>query len=661
MHDVGTVLQGRYRVERLLGQGGMGDVYLATHVNLGVPCAIKTLQALILDPVEQEAFGRQFEQEARLLASLRHPHLARVTDFFEESGRAWLVMEFVPGATLGRVGSPPMSEERVLAVASQVLDALEYLHSRQPPVIVRDLKPDNLMQTPDGNVLLIDFGIAKVLEPTVGTATVVRHCGTRGFAPLEQYTDGGTDQRSDLYALGATLLCLLTGAVPPDPAERVTRQEPLPDPRNVQPGVTERTVRAIERLMAITPAERPASAAEARALLFPPSPPPGTDPAATAPVLVTDTTAQPSPARDTMPLDEGEPGKGSLASASHLLPTQRVDSLAPGGTPAAGAPGAGWSSHWGGRLTILAGIFLVLAICTTWGAAPWLRAKWGGSGARVKDASLLSVAWGAGCYVAVGSRGTILTSPDGATWIRRPSGTTGFLRAVARGRGQFVAVGDRGLVLTSADGATWDLVPAMTGDFLRSVTYGNGLFVAVGAAGTIITSADGLTWESHSFARGPALHGVAWGQGQFVAVGDEATIFTSPDGMNWTLRASGTTNPIQGVVHGGGLFVVVGDAGTVLTSSDGVNWVPHACGQMLIHHVTHGRGRFVAVTHSAERGAILTSPDAVTWTSQGTGARLLNDVLYADGQFVAVGVEFGVGNPSTVIMTSTDGTSWTDR
>lgn len=259
MLAAGHMLSQRYRVEGLLGQGGMGSVYRATHTKLGTTVAIKELHVLSPDPAEQRKFREQFEIEARILARLQHDNLARVTDFFEEGASAYLVMEFIEGRTLEDLvmcGTSCPDQSRALAVAEGMLDALEYLHAQRPAVIVRDLKPSNVMVCSDGRVRLIDFGIAKLLTPGQVTKSVVHGVGSDGFAPLEQYGMGSTDERTDLYALGATLLFVLTRQVPPEAVARVTQQAPLPDARALNPTVSSATWSAIQQLMAIAPADR---------------------------------------------------------------------------------------------------------------------------------------------------------------------------------------------------------------------------------------------------------------------------------------------------------------------------------------------------------------------------------------------------------------------
>jgi serine/threonine-protein kinase len=265
----GHVLQDRYRISRRIGDGGMGTVYLAHHLKLDRAVAIKTLR-LDGDPSSQGSAREQFEQEARILAGLSHPSLARVTDFFEENDVGYLVMDYIDGKTLeqwvreeGRV-----SEPMALHWAAQLLDALAYLHGSTPPVIVRDLKPSNLLIDVDGRIRLIDFGIAKKLQEGQKTKTAIRSATSEGYAPLEQYGAGGTDQRSDLYSLGATLLFMLTGEQPPGAVERVTHNQQLPDPTTINLTVSSRCWQAMQRLMAISQSDRPADVVEARALLF---------------------------------------------------------------------------------------------------------------------------------------------------------------------------------------------------------------------------------------------------------------------------------------------------------------------------------------------------------------------------------------------------------
>lgn len=266
----GDILQDRYQLQRLLGRGGMGSIHLAQHLRLGRAVAVKCLLHQSTDPAERASQIRQLEAEARLLAGLDHPNLARVLDFFEEGPTPCLVMEYIQGQTLEdlvRASGRGVPQATALSWADQILRTLQYLHDQPDPVVVRDLNPRNVMVDHAGHVRLIDFGLARALEPGTATRTVLRGLGTEGYTPLEQYGTSTTDQRSDLYAFGATLLFLLTGEAPPAAHDRVARNLDLPDPRAVNPTVSVRTWEAIQSLMALTPDARPAKVSEVRRLL----------------------------------------------------------------------------------------------------------------------------------------------------------------------------------------------------------------------------------------------------------------------------------------------------------------------------------------------------------------------------------------------------------
>ncbi len=202
-----TLDQDRYQLLALLKTGGMGAVYKAIDHRLEKEVALKQL---LPGPDIDYRKGR-FLAEGNWLSRLSHPALPRVTDSFEDRGCLFLVMDLVPGldleSLLEREGK--LGPERVLTIASQLLDLLQFLHSQDPPVVYRDLKPANVILGPDGRVTLVDFGLATAPLPLTGTAI-----GTECYCPLEQY-QGKAEPRSDLYALGATLVCLLTGEPPP--------------------------------------------------------------------------------------------------------------------------------------------------------------------------------------------------------------------------------------------------------------------------------------------------------------------------------------------------------------------------------------------------------------------------------------------------------------
>ena len=220
----GQIIQTRYRVAGLLGQGGFGAVYKGWDVNLNRPVAIK--ENLDTSPEAQ----RQFQHEAEILSNLSHPNLPRVTDHFLTSDVGqYLVMDFIEGedlqAMLNRTGRA-LPEAQVLNWIDQICGALAHLHEQEPPVIHRDIKPANIKITPRGKAVLVDFGLAKVFDPVLKT-TVGARAVTPGYSPPEQYGQGKTDQRSDVYSLGATLYTLLTGQEPPESVERAGQQRYL--------------------------------------------------------------------------------------------------------------------------------------------------------------------------------------------------------------------------------------------------------------------------------------------------------------------------------------------------------------------------------------------------------------------------------------------------
>ena len=266
----GQMLQNRYRIVSLLGQGGMGAVYKAWDHRLNVPVAVKEMVPQPgLDPQMLDALRRQFQQEATVLARMSHPNLVRVTDFFEEGGNAYLVMEFVEGQSLADLiaARGPLPEAQVLSWADSLLDALAYCHSRG--VIHRDIKPQNIIIRPDGRPVLVDFGLVKLWDPRdPRTQTVVRAMGTPEYAPPEQYgISGHTDPRSDLYSLGATLYHALAGQPPLPAAERMARPEQSQPLRALAPEVSPATEAAVTRAMELSVNARFASAAEMRAAL----------------------------------------------------------------------------------------------------------------------------------------------------------------------------------------------------------------------------------------------------------------------------------------------------------------------------------------------------------------------------------------------------------
>lgn len=277
----GAVLRDRYEILEMVGQGGMGAVYKAADRRLeGRVCAIKEiLPALSVGASSEsiEQLSEQFRLEASVLARLDHPNLVKVSDYFSEGAREYLVMDYVAGLDLREIlervrrESDLLPEDRVLIWADELLSALEYMHTQDPPVLHRDIKPSNIKMTTQGRLKLVDFGLVKILVPDdTQTVTVVQGRGTVAYTPLEQYggDNGITDVRSDLYSFGATIYHLLTGEPPSDAKERFLHAGKLNSIRTANPGVSRRVEQAIMQALAMHPNERPGSAREMRDLLF---------------------------------------------------------------------------------------------------------------------------------------------------------------------------------------------------------------------------------------------------------------------------------------------------------------------------------------------------------------------------------------------------------
>lgn len=271
MIESGTILQDRYRVEKQIGQGGMGTVFVAVDERFGSKVAIKN--TFFDDPNLKKAF----EREARLLNSLKHPALPKVNDFFTEDDKQFIVMEYIAGEDLSErmeKSGEAYPLEDVLNWGNQLCDALEYLHSQEIPIIHRDIKPQNLKLTPDGQIILLDFGLAKgnPVDSSHLTAAKSIFGYSRNYASLEQMQGTGTDPRSDLYSLAATLYHLMSGVAPADALTRAMnvlndQADPLIPAHlagdDVPPGVAD----ILQKTMALNAAERPASAVQFRKML----------------------------------------------------------------------------------------------------------------------------------------------------------------------------------------------------------------------------------------------------------------------------------------------------------------------------------------------------------------------------------------------------------
>jgi serine/threonine protein kinase len=266
-----AILQDRYRIVRQLGRGGMGAVYEAIDQRLDAVVALKETFSV------DDLLRRQFEQEARLLAQLHHPALPRVSDYFTEGDRAFLVMQFIAGVDLAEiiVTQPgPFPRNQVIAWADQLLDALIYLHTRDRQIIHRDIKPHNLKVTAHGQIALLDFGLAKAqttdLSGSNSSTSIFGY--TRRYSPLEQIQDQGTTPQSDIYALGATLYHLLTGVKPQDALARAaalanSKSDPLRPANEVHRAVGPEIAAILSRAMALSPEDRYLTASEFRGAL----------------------------------------------------------------------------------------------------------------------------------------------------------------------------------------------------------------------------------------------------------------------------------------------------------------------------------------------------------------------------------------------------------
>lgn len=259
-----TLLNKRYRIESILGQGGMSSVYRAYDENIGVPVAVKENLVLTDD------YAKQFQREASILATLRHPNLPRVSDYFQIHGQGqYLVMDFIEGEDLRerieRLQQLP--EKEVILIGAAICDALMYLHRRKPPVIHRDIKPGNIKITPEGHVILVDFGLVKLLEGNQQTTTGARAM-TPGYSPPEQYGGSRTDERSDIYSLGATLYAALTGVIPEDGLSRLTGKLKLTPIKKKRPHISPGLATVIEKALEIESNKRYQSAEEFRLALL---------------------------------------------------------------------------------------------------------------------------------------------------------------------------------------------------------------------------------------------------------------------------------------------------------------------------------------------------------------------------------------------------------
>ncbi len=262
--EIGSLLNKRYRILEVLGQGGMAAVYRAIDENLGVEVAVKE------NLFTTDEYARQFRLEATILAGLRQSNLPRVSDHFViESQGQYLVMDFIEGEDLrqrmDRLG--PLPEQEVIIIGVAICDALSYMHSLKPMILHRDIKPGNVRITPSGHIYLVDFGLAKLVEGRETTNTGARAM-TPGYSPPEQYGTARTDPRSDIYSLGATLYSALTDVLPEDGLDRAMNRKQLTPIIKHNPKVSEHVATVIEKCLVIQTEDRYQSAEELRYALM---------------------------------------------------------------------------------------------------------------------------------------------------------------------------------------------------------------------------------------------------------------------------------------------------------------------------------------------------------------------------------------------------------
>ncbi len=245
----GTVIDGKYEVLKEIGRGGMSTVYLAMDRRLNKQWAVKEIRKTASGK-DDAIIVNSLLAEANLMKRLDHPALPRIVDIIDNGRTIYVVMDYVEGESMDKILSAcgPQSQEAVLEWAKQLCDALGYLHNQKPPIIYRDMKPANIMIKPEGNVKVIDFGIAREYkEKNLADTTVL---GTPGYAPPEQHGGRQTDERSDIYALGMTMHQMLTGA---DPVAAEYEYLPI---RHWNPSLSSGLERIIDKCTALDPQMR---------------------------------------------------------------------------------------------------------------------------------------------------------------------------------------------------------------------------------------------------------------------------------------------------------------------------------------------------------------------------------------------------------------------
>lgn len=352
MFQPNSVIAGRYQVIRLVGQGGMSNLYLAydRKYNNAI-VVVKEMTAAYSDPKEQQMAVELFHREAKLLASLNHRHIPKVYDYFQYAGKYYLSMEYIDGGDLAQkleAAKGPLPENQVLEWGEQIATVLFYLHKHDPPIVFRDVKPSNIMLTDQG-VKLIDFGIARHFDQAKKGDTM--RIGSPGYAPPEQYA-AQTDPRSDIYALGVTLHHALTGRDP------TATQTPflVPPARNLNPALQEATAAMLARATQLDPNDRYQSVLEmkndikailsrgkqsTRVVGAPPPPPgPAVAPASSPAAVALNPSAAPTTAGAATPAASAPGAAASTPGAAASAPPAAVQTAVTTAPAGAGQPAA---------------------------------------------------------------------------------------------------------------------------------------------------------------------------------------------------------------------------------------------------------------------------------------------------------------------------------
>jgi tRNA A-37 threonylcarbamoyl transferase component Bud32/photosystem II stability/assembly factor-like uncharacterized protein len=551
----GTLLANRYRIERLIKAGGFAAVYVAYDTRQHKHCAVKET----FDPSADSA--EQFRLEADILAGVRHENLPAVWDYFQHAGGLYLVMEYIEGEDLESHldMSGVIGEDLVRDWVEQICDALTALHTHQPPIIHRDIKPANIKITPDGRAVLVDFGIAKLYQAGNNTQVAARAV-TDGFSPLEQYGQGSTDARSDIYALGATLYNLLTGVIPPDAPSRIA-SDTLIAPSQYQPDISPVMERVILRSLELRPNDRYQTAEDMRwalAATLPPAPP----------------TRQTGVLRQSAPLN----ATGNLRTGE-LLAGQWWCAAC----QARNAADAAYCLHCGAAAPTIEIDLPTRIIPTT--ASGMLREMPGVPGmppvapkrhgweimAGPAGGVLLSVAGRPGHgLVACGERGLVLVH-NHDTWVALPMATSYTLHAVASATGHVWAVGDFGTVLHFTNGR-WSVLQGNVEDSLHAIALDSPIsgWIA-GASGALIDLRD-LMLEPLPVRRGQIRHIAIDDLGDGWAVGKDSLLLRLAQGT-WKARTNATGwGDLWGVDHCGDNDAWAVGANGLLLHLDNTGW-----------------------------------------------------------------------------------------